>query len=86
MFNLYSEINEHSENNEVSLRDAYDVLLQARISGERIRDWTYYVRSVSRRINIEFRVMTMLLRDYHYDLSIPEVMPIVSKNTYTYIK
>ncbi len=62
------------------LREVYRLLLQARISGEGVREWTFRVRSMSLQINIEFRVLAMLLREYHYDRSIPEDTSIVSLN------
>ncbi|XP_060868343.1 uncharacterized protein LOC132943386 [Metopolophium dirhodum] len=41
-------------------------------SGERRRIWSAHARSVSLRCNVELRVVCMLMRDSHYDRSIPE--------------
>ncbi|KAL5236142.1 hypothetical protein ACI65C_008326 [Semiaphis heraclei] len=71
---LNGEINENNVAPRINtpLREVYRLLLQARISGEGVREWTVRVRSMSMQINIEFRVLAMLMHEYHYDRSIPE--------------
>ncbi|XP_060856079.1 uncharacterized protein LOC132933819, partial [Metopolophium dirhodum] len=41
-------------------------------SGERKRIWSAHARSVSLRCNVELRVLCMLMRESHYDRTIPE--------------
>ena len=47
-------------------------------SDERTRIWSALARSVSLRCNIELRVLCMLMRESHYDRTIPEDEVIVS--------
>jgi len=50
------------------------------LSAERMRTWVERARNFSRQFNIEFRVLVMLMRDRHYDGSIPEDETLVSLN------
>jgi len=49
-------------------------------SSERKKIWLAHARSVSLRCNVELRVLCMLMRESHYDRSIPEDEVIVSLN------
>jgi len=52
----------------------------AGLSAERMRTWVERARNFSRQFNIEFRLLIMLMRDTHYDGSIPEDETLVSFN------
>ncbi|CAI6353770.1 unnamed protein product [Macrosiphum euphorbiae] len=41
-------------------------------SGEKKRIWSAHARSVSLRCNVELRVLCILMRESHYDRTIPE--------------
>ena len=49
-------------------------------SGEKKRIWSAHARSVSLRCNVELRVLCILMRESHYDRTIPEDEVIVNLN------
>jgi len=49
-------------------------------SGERKRIWSTHAISVSLRCDIELRVLFMLMRESHYDQTIPKDEVLVSLN------
>ncbi|KAL5237690.1 hypothetical protein ACI65C_005100 [Semiaphis heraclei] len=48
---------------------------------EMMRTWVKRARNFSRQFNIEFRLLIMLMRDTHYDGSIPEDETLMSNNS-----
>jgi len=91
MFNLYSEINDLNVIRNINLdmviylRRIQSEFSHVGLSTERMRTWVERARNFSRQFNLEFRLLIMLMRDTHYDGSIPEDETLVSFNIHIVI-